>query len=126
MTTPWSILSNVTRRMLPRSCSSADRGMLSAGGDRQHPAAQLHEAVNQVLADIQPYNQDRADQTQRDHTELNCASELLHGARLQRRGIDVLSCAVDQRGDRQAQLVTLQRRDAYLLGVPPCLIVGSV
>ena len=82
-----------------------DHNVAAPANDGAHAATQLHEAVNQVSAHIEPYNQGRTDQTQSDNTELNGSAEGLYGTRLCRGGVDILACPVHKLRDRDRQLV---------------------
>jgi hypothetical protein len=53
--------------------------VVSATGNSEHAAAETHEAADEIAADIEPDNQDRADQAQGRKGEQDARAQLLNG-----------------------------------------------
>ena len=90
------------------AAGNVDRAVMAAAGDGEHAAAQMRQPADEVAADIEPDDQDRADQAQgREHQQDARAQPLNRERSLGRRadlGLGLRYQAVDGRGEAHGQI----------------------
>ena len=90
------------------AAGNVDRAVVVTAGNGEHAAAQTHESADEIAADIEPDDQDRADQAQGREQEQDARAQPLNReGSLGRRadvGLGLRYQAVDGRGEADGQI----------------------